>query len=166
MSRAARYSKRRDAFAASEPARKAAAAVLQVMAGLKTPAEASGAIGVSINRYYQLETRALSAMVRALEPLPRGRRRAPEAEIERLTKEINRAERETSRYQALLRASQKAMGLAPTPSKERDSKPAAADGKKARRPRMRAKTVIRQLSAATPAPAGPTPAAAAAGGTT
>jgi hypothetical protein len=148
VSRAPRGSKRKDTFAASEPARKAAAAVLSVMAGLKTPIEASAQIGVSVNRYYQLETRALSAMVRSLEPLPRGRRRRPEAEVERLTREKAKAEREASRYQSLYRASQRALGLAPPATKPADSRGTAAPGKKARRPRMRAKTLIAQISAA------------------
>jgi hypothetical protein len=148
MSRAPRGSKRKDAFVASEPARKAAAAVLSVMAGMKTPVEASGAIGVSVNRYYQLETRALSAMVRALEPLPRGRRRRPEAEIERLSREKAKVEREASRYQALYRAGQRALGLAPPTAGKTDSKGAATSAKRARRPRLRAKSLIAQLCAA------------------
>ena len=142
-----RIARRRPSFEASEPARKAAAAVLQVLAGIKTPTEACQSIGVSVNRYYQLETRALSAMVKGLEPLPRGRRRAPEAEIERLRREKTRWEREASRYQALLRASQRALGLAPAASKSADLKGVSASGKRARRPRVRAKAVIAALSA-------------------
>jgi hypothetical protein len=88
-------------------------------------------------------------MVKALEPLPRGRRRRPEAEVERLLREKARAEREASRYQALYRASQRALGLAPPVAMKSDSK---TTGRKARRPRMRAKTVIAELSRA-PAPA-------------
>ncbi len=38
-----------EALGASETARKAAAAVLQVVSGLSTPAEASEAIGTSVN---------------------------------------------------------------------------------------------------------------------
>jgi hypothetical protein len=152
--------KPRPAWEASEGARKAAAAVLHVIAGLKSPTEASQSIGVSINRYYQLEAKALSAMVMALEPLPRGRRTSPAALVERLEKENARLVREASRYQALLRASQKALGLAPAPKTEGDSK-GTAGGKKARRPRTRAKALIEKLS--TPAPSEPV--AMAAGGT-
>jgi len=143
-----------EAMLASEPARKAAAAVLQVVAGLRTPAEASAAIGVNVNRYYVLEGRALAAMVRALEPLPRGRRRRPEAEAESLRRAMAKAEREASRYQALWRASQKALGLAPPPEKARGS-----GAKRPRRPRVRAKALIAALVSP------PSPAAAAAGGT-
>jgi hypothetical protein len=144
MSRGAR---RRLSFEASEPARKAAAAVLSVLAGIKTSSEACEALGVSANRYLQLEARALLAMVKGLEPLPRGRRRAPEAEMERLRREKTRWEREASRYQALWRASQRALGLAPAASKSADLKGVSASGKRARRPRVRAKAVIAALSA-------------------
>jgi hypothetical protein len=136
--------KPRPAWEASEGARKAAAAVLHVIAGLKSPTEASQSIGVSINRYYQLEARALSAMVKSLEPLPRGRRTSPAAQVERLARENARLVREASRYQALLRASQRALGLAPAPKSGGDSK-GATGGKKARRPRTRAKALIEKL---------------------
>jgi hypothetical protein len=139
--------RRKDPLLASEAARKAAAAVLHVVAGLKTPTQASQAMGVSINRYYQLEDRALQGMMRALEPLPRGRRTSPGAEAERLTREKARLEREVTRYRALLRASQKALGLAPAPSKEGDSR---RGGTKARRPRVRAQALIARLEALPP----------------
>lgn len=141
------------AFAASEPARKAAAAVLQVMAGMRTPSEVSQTLGINVNRYYVLETRALSGMVKALEPLPRGRRQRPEAELERLRREKAKAERESSRYQALLRASQKAMGMGPMSEPKGESKKPLAS-KKARRPRVRAKAALEALSAP-PASAAP-----------
>lgn len=141
-----------DGFAASEPARKAASAVLQVMAGMRTPTEVSETLGIHVNRYYLLETRALSGMVRALEPLPRGRRQRPEAELERLSREKAKAERESSRYQALLRASQKAMGMGPMSEPKGQSKKPLAS-KKARRPRVRAKAVLEALSTPTATPA-------------
>jgi hypothetical protein len=141
MSRARGTRHAAEALLASEPARRAAAAVLQVVSGLKTPAEASAAIGVNVNRYYVLEGRALAAMVRALEPLPRGRRRRPEAEAESLRRERTRWEREASRYQALWRASQKALGLAPPIKKEQ-----AGPAKRSRRPRVRAKALVAALT--------------------
>jgi hypothetical protein len=151
MSRARRKSFA-NGFAASEPARKAASAVLQVMAGMRTPTEVSETLGINVNRYYVLETRALSGMVKALEPLPRGRRQRPEAELERLRREKAKAERESSRYQALLRASQKAMGLGPMSDPKGQSKKPLAS-KKARRPRVRAKAALEALSAPPASPA-------------
>ena len=96
---------------AGEASRKAAAGILQVLAGLRTPAEVGEALGVSVNRYYQLEQRALEGMLHALEPRTRGPRRSPAAEAETLRRRLQVQEREVSRYQALLRASQKALGL-------------------------------------------------------
>jgi len=124
---------------ASETSRKAAAGILQVLAGLRTPAEVGAALGVSVNRYYQLEQRALEGMLLALEPRARGPRKSAAAEAETLRRRLERQEREVSRYQALLRASQKAWGL-------KAVTPAPGKGKgKARRPRVRAKAVIEAL---------------------
>jgi hypothetical protein len=129
---------------ASERAKKSAVAVLQVMAGLRTPVEAATALGVTANRYYQLETRGLRALLVAMEPRPRGRALRPEAQVERLTREKARAERESARYLALLRASQKTLGLAPKGVEARDSRDKRG---RRRRPRMRAETVISALEA-------------------
>ena len=51
-------------------ANRLAVAILEVLAGLRTPADAAAALGISVPRYYQLETRALEGMVTALEPRP------------------------------------------------------------------------------------------------
>ena len=53
---------------ASDGARKAAVAVLQVMAGITTPTHASEALSMSVNRYYQLETRALRQANDVMDP--------------------------------------------------------------------------------------------------
>jgi hypothetical protein len=123
-----------------------AAGVLQVMSGLRSPSEVSGLLGVSLNRYYQLETRGLQALLRAMEPLPRGRRGGPEKEVERARHERDQARRETERYQALLRASQKALGFPALSERRGDSK---KGGKKVRRPRVRAKALLEAIEPAT-----------------
>ena len=128
-----------------ESSRKAAAGILQVLAGLSTPAEVGAALGVSVNRYYQLEQRALEGMLHALEPRARGPRRSPVAEAEALRRRLEHREREVSRYQALLRASQKALGLKAVVRE----KPATG---KVRRPRVRAKAVIAALERPAQAP--------------
>ena len=140
-----RRSTKAPSLLASEGARRTAAAVLRVMAGLETPTQASAALSLSVNRYYQLEQRALSAMVKALEPLPRGRRMSPTAQMERIVREKQQAIRDASRYQALWRAGQRALGLSP-PASKIEASPAGA-GKRPRRPRVRAKAVIAQLEA-------------------
>jgi hypothetical protein len=125
---------------ASPEARRRGLGILQVFSGMRTPTEASAALGVTLNRYYQLEGRAVVAMLKALEPLPRGRQRTSAGEIEKLRKAKERAEREAARSLALVRASQKALGLLPPARKE--------DGtKRARRPRVRAKALIEAIEA-------------------
>lgn len=131
--------------AVSEASKKAAAGILKVLAGMTTPAEVGAALGVSVNRYYQLEQRALEGMLQALEPRPRGPRASPEAATQRLEREVVRWQREASRYQALLRATQRALGLRdPAATKEKPGKG------RARRPRVRARAVIQALEGATP----------------
>jgi hypothetical protein len=126
------------AVGGSEKARRCAALILEVFAGVKGPQEASEAMGVSPNRYYQLEARGLEGLVRALEPLPRGRRRGPEHEIAKLTEERDRLGREVVRLQSLVRASQRHLGI---PS----GKKAATKGKRRRKPTHRGKKVVALL---------------------
>jgi hypothetical protein len=132
----------------SEASRKAAAGILSVLSGLRTPAEVSQALACSVNRYYQLEQRGLEGMLRALEPRTRGPRQRPEVEAQRLQREVVRWQREASRYQALLRTSQRALGMtAPLTARAASGKgPGKGPGKgKVRRPRVRAKAVIEAL---------------------
>ena len=55
-------------IAGSEKARRYAAAILSVLSGQTTTAEGSAMMGVTLPRYYVLETRALEGLVKALEP--------------------------------------------------------------------------------------------------
>jgi len=134
----------------SEASRKAAAGILQVLAGLRTPVEVGTALGVSVNRYYQLEQRALEGMLQALEPRPRGPRAKPGAALERLEREKTRLERELTRHQALLRTTQRALGMAAPPAAVKE-KPGKGRSK---RPRVRAKAVLQALERAELTPAG------------
>ena len=122
----------------SEKARLYAALILEVFAGMRGPQEASEAMGLSPNRYYQLEARGLEGLVRALEPLPRGRRTGPEHEIAKLTAERDRLGREVVRLQSLVRASQRSLGI---PSGKKQSKA----GKRRRKPTHRGKKVVALL---------------------
>src|SRR5262249_23557609 len=67
--------------AASREARQRAAAILEVLAGARTPAQAAEALGLSLPRYYQLENVALQGLVGACEPVSRGRARSAESEL-------------------------------------------------------------------------------------
>ena len=46
-----------------EGAKRSAAVILEVLAGLRTPTEASQALGITPMRYYVLERRAMEGMV-------------------------------------------------------------------------------------------------------
>ena len=113
-----------------------AACVLEVLAGVRTPAEAAGELGVSLPRYYQLEQRALQGLVHGCEPPPRGRMASPAGELARLRRDNERLTRACQRQQALVRLAQQAAGLAnPAP---KAGKGAEAGGTK-RRPRRSAR---------------------------
>src|SRR5262249_58659995 len=87
--------------------------VLDVLAGSRTPRQAAEALGVSLPRYYQLEARALGGLLEACQPRPRGRRPDVEAELAGARKELERVKRELARSQALVRLTQRTVGVAP-----------------------------------------------------
>jgi hypothetical protein len=133
----------------SSEAKRHAAVILEVLSGIRGPGEASQAMGISLTRYYMLETRALQGLIAGLEPIPRGRRRrSAKDEIARMERERRKLERELDRTQALLRAAQRAIGVPPRASSEKKT----ASGRKRRRPSVRAKRAIAVLVAASPDP--------------
>jgi len=126
--------------------RRRAAAILEVLAGGRTPAEAAQALGISLPRYYQVETYALRGLVAACAQRPKGRQRSAEDVQAALHREAERWRREAARQQALARAAQRAVGLAPPV-------PIKANGKKTRRRRVaRALTVAASLRRGDAAP--------------
>jgi len=133
---AARSSTRTGAktLAGSDPARRGAAIILEVLSGGCGAVEGSQRLGVSLTRYYALETRALQALVQALEPRPRGRARPPDPMAAR--REQQRLEGEVLRLQALVRALQRAVAVAP---------PAKDGARRRRKAASRARKVIAQL---------------------
>jgi hypothetical protein len=137
--------------------RRVAAAVLEVLAGARTPGEAAVALGVSVPRYYQIESRALRGLLEACAPLPRGPGKDTAKEIARARQETQRLQRELGRQQALLRAAQRTIGLAAPPA----APPAGKAGKKPRKRRVaRALSVatrLQQSTAGAAEPAAPTP---------
>lgn len=116
--------------------RKTAAAILEVLGGERSPTEAAAALGVSLPRYYAIETRALAGFLVGCEPPLLGRRVSPEREVERLRRENERLSRDLARQQALARTASRAAGLTAQPAVARAGK----DGKrrKRRRPMARA----------------------------
>jgi hypothetical protein len=122
----------------SRDARRVAAMILEVLAGSRTTSDAAGALGISLTRYYLLETRAMQGLVVACEPRTQGRQRSLTADLEALRRECERLRREALRQQTLLRAAQRSVGLTAPPAA-----PAKGSSKKRQR-----RPVARALSAA------------------
>jgi hypothetical protein len=122
----------------SKDAKQRAAAILEVLAGGRTPTQAAQALGVSLGRYYLLEDKALAALVAACEPQPRGPSPDGARRVASLERECERWQRECTRQQALVRAAQRSIGLAAPPASAAKDK-----GKKRRR-----RPVVRALAAA------------------
>lgn len=125
----------------SREAKRVAAAILEVLAGARTPTEAATALTMSVPHYYHVESRALRGLLAACEPKPKGRVRTVESQVTTLRHENERLQREVQRQQALVRAAQRAVGLAPPPA---PTAPGKATGKK-----QRQRKVARALSIAT-----------------
>ncbi len=131
-------------------AKAVAAAILDVLAGGRTPQQAAESLGVSQPRYYALEARGLDGLVKACLPRPKGRVREPRKEVESLRREVERLKRELDRKQALVRAIQRTAGLAAP------SKPEKTPRRK-RRPAVRALKAAAVLRSAPLTPETPTP---------
>ena len=91
-------------------------------------------------RYYVMESRALQGLVEACEPRAGGAKARPELKLERLSREVDTLKKDVARYQALARASQKALGIAaPKPPEKK------VDRKKRRKPVVRALKAVEGL---------------------
>ena len=130
----------------SPEARRQAALILEVLGGLRGPGDAAKAMGVALPRYYVLETRALQALIKAMEPLPRGPGRNPDAEIAALQTALARQKQELVRSQSLQRAMRSAIGI--SLAQPKDAKP-EPNGKqrKPKRPSVRALKAVKVLRA-------------------
>lgn len=130
---------------ASPHARRAAAILLEVLAGVRSTADGAKALEVSLTRYYMLEHRALEALVAGCEPRRRGPGQDAGRQVERLTAKVGQLERELRRHQALIRAARRASGLG-EPAKQKAA-PVSEGGKRRRqeKPRVRALRRAKQL---------------------
>src|SRR5260370_38562956 len=61
-------------------ARRQTAAILEGLAGVRTPTEAAEALGMSLPRYCQVESRAFRGLVATCQARPKGRQRSVENE--------------------------------------------------------------------------------------
>lgn len=136
----------------SPEANRRAAVILEVLAGERLPSEAAQALGVSVTHYYLLERKALEALLASCQPQPKGRT-APSAEkqLARLERQLEKCRRECQRQAALVRATQRAVGLPLAASSTTTGKQPRRNKKEgsstAKRPRRRRPTV-RALRAA------------------
>lgn len=127
---------------ASAEARRLAAVVLEVLSGLRGPAEAAQAAGLSLPRYYAAEERALRGLLRGCEPAARGRQPSAEGELRALKEENQRLQKQCSRQQAVLRLQQRTLGISPAPTKA----PGAKTGERRRRAATRTLRLIGRLT--------------------
>lgn len=125
-------------------AQRLAAAILEVLAGVRAPPAASELLGISLPRYYQLEARALEGLVAALAPRPLGKQPSLENRVKQLEKELEVARRACARQEALVRLTQRSVGLAAL-SKPKSPPPATSANGKSRKPR---RPMVRALKAA------------------
>jgi hypothetical protein len=138
-------------------AKRIAAVILEVLAGVRTPAGAATALGIHLPRYYVWEQRALEGLVAACEPRPRGRIVSVDRQLAGLERELAVTRRDLARHQALARTAQRALGLTapaetPSPTAMRgkakgksQEAPAAARSRRRRRPTARALQAARLL---------------------
>jgi hypothetical protein len=122
-------------------AQRLAAAILEVLAGLRAPPAAAELLNISLPRYYQLEARALNGLVAALAPRPKGKQPSLENRVKHLEKELAAAQRACARQEALVRVTQRSLGLAALAKPQ----PAPAKNGSRRKPR---KPMVRALKAA------------------
>jgi hypothetical protein len=124
-------------------ANKLAIAILDVLAGARLPVDAAQAVGVSLPRYYQLEQRALDAIVKACEPRSKGPAANAERQRRKLERQVARLTQECARQQALVRAAQRTIGL--TPPSARPATGKTSGKSRQRRPSVRALRASRRL---------------------
>jgi len=132
-----------DGKPSAEAARRAAA-ILEVLAGQRTATEAADALGISLNHYYLLEKKALGGLTAACELKPKGPQGPGlESQLKALQQDLEQCQRECMRQTALVRATQRAVGLSAVPAVQetkKGTKGARSSNRKTRkrRPQIRA----------------------------
>jgi hypothetical protein len=117
------------AQSSSEEARRRAAVILEVLAGIVGPTDASRVLGIGVQHYYQLERRALCGLILGCEPQPKGPRGPGlEEQLAAVQRELADCRRECLRQAALVRITQRAIGLpaSQVPAQRSDAKPKKA----------------------------------------
>jgi hypothetical protein len=124
----------------SKRARQITTAVLEALSGEVGTTEAAEQLGVTLSRYYQLETKALAGMLAAVEPRTKGPQNSPDREIKALRAETKTLRKELRRHQSLLRAARRTVGLSTKKTKARTTK-----GPRRAKRGSRGKTVLQTL---------------------
>ena len=142
---------RRAVPATCSEAQRRGAVILEVLAGVRSAVQGAAALGISVNHYYLLERQALHALVAACAPRPKGQRPDAERRLRMLTQALERSQRECQRQAALVRATQRAVGLPATPperpvGKSRRGKAGPASATRRRRTSVRALRLARALA--------------------
>ena len=149
---------------ASERARQIAAVILDVLGGNRSPVDAARTLELSVARYYVVEQRAILGLVSACDAQPtRGPSPDLQRQIHHLEAENRRVHQALLRQQALVRSTQRGLGIAspkPPPTPAASAKPGVGvtkGGRRKRRPMVRAlrqaQRVAPQQSTNTTAPA-------------
>jgi hypothetical protein len=138
----------------SAEANRRAAVILTVLAGERLPSEAAEVLSISVTHYYILERKALGGLLSACERKPQGPP-GPTAEqqIVQLERQLEQARRQCQRQAALVRSTQRALGLPATggpPGKAKSKSKGSGDGngKSVGRKRRGRQPTVRALRAA------------------
>ena len=161
MSRAKRAERTRTRnLDVSREAKRRGSAILEVLSGLRSPTEASELLGITCQRYYKLETRAVQGLLQSLESMEdRRRRKSPGKELAQLAAERDRLKRELLRAQALVRVARRTVGL-PTSTRSPKAEKGKQGSRRRRKPVVRARRLAEQLRRESGEPAAPSPATA------
>ncbi len=137
--------------AASSQARRIAAVLLEVLAGLRATGSAAKELGITPMRFYQIEERAIGGLIAACEPRPSGLQpeRRDALELASLREQVRKQAQELNQARSVLRTTRRQLGVATAPEPiavkpgtRKDGKPTKA---KVRRPTVRALTMVRRL---------------------
>jgi hypothetical protein len=133
----------------AERAKLTAAVVLDVLAGNRSPGDAASELGLSVARYYVIEEQAINGLIAGCGPRPRGRQPDPEKEIARMTAENQRLMQALLRQQALVRTSQRSLGVALPTKATPATTSSPGRGKGKRQPKVRALRAAKRLKTTT-----------------
>jgi hypothetical protein len=135
-------------------AQRLAATILECLAGMRSPPAAAELLKISLPRYYQLEARALEGLVAALGPRPKGKQPSLENRIQQLEKQLEVAQRACARQEALVRVTQRSLGLAALAQPRPSTPSPQGQRRKPRRPQVRALRAAQTLRTQAAADAG------------